>query len=109
MKFQENRISLGEKEAEIQRELAELKLQFPGQDLTEIEDKIGKVISYKLDKEKRSKVIAYVDTPRHQLKTLMNEHEIKHIPISFQYNKNALNDLNKQSKYKYILLTSQHW
>ena len=40
MKFQENRISLGEKEAEIQRELAELKLQFPGQDLTEIEEKI---------------------------------------------------------------------
>ena len=40
MQFQKNRIALGEKEAEIQRELAELRLQFPDRNLDEIEKTI---------------------------------------------------------------------
>lgn len=40
IKYQENRIALGEKEAEIQRELAEIQLQFEGRDISDIEEKI---------------------------------------------------------------------
>jgi tape measure domain-containing protein len=85
--FQENRISLGEKEAEIQRELAELRLQFgPEKDLDEIEKKIRALkeledqtisnsVAFKELQEEAAKNLKELSNPMNQLRVITETFE----------------------------------
>ena len=88
-KFQENRIELGQKEAEIQRELAELRLQFPDKEdkdfeeiekkiraLKELEDQtISNSAAFKELQESAAKRLKDLQNPINQLKTITEAFE----------------------------------
>jgi tape measure domain-containing protein len=84
--FQKDRISLGEKEAEIQRELAEMKLQFPDKDLDEIEKRIRALkdleeqtvsnsVAFKELQESAAQRLKDLQNPINQLKTITEAFE----------------------------------
>tara|TARA_B100000131_G_scaffold104935_1_gene101897 strand:- start:5597 stop:8404 length:2808 start_codon:yes stop_codon:yes gene_type:complete len=86
MQFQKDRISLGEKEAEIQRELAEMKLQFPDKDLDEIEKRIRALkdledqtvsnsVAFKELQEGAAQRLKDLQNPINQLKTITEAFE----------------------------------
>ena len=88
-KFQENRIELGQKEAEIQRELAELRLQFPDKEdkdfdqiekriraLKDLEDQtISNSAAFKELQESAAKRLKDLQNPINQLKTITEAFE----------------------------------
>jgi tape measure domain-containing protein len=85
-KFQKDRISLGQKEAEIQRELAEMKLQFPDKDLDEIEKRIRALkdledqtvsnsVAFKELQESAAQRLKDLQNPINQLKTITEAFE----------------------------------
>ena len=84
--FQKNRIELGDKEAEIQRELAELRLQFPDRNLDEIEEKIRALkdledqtmsnsAAFKELQESAAQRLKDLQNPINQLKTITEAFE----------------------------------
>jgi len=66
--YQKDRIALGEKEAEIQRELAEIQLQFEGRDISDIEEKIRALKA--LEDQTVSNSVAFKDLQQDAAKRL---------------------------------------
>ena len=66
--YQKDRIALGEKEAEIQRELAEIQLQFEGRDISDIEEKIRAL--KELEDQTVSNSVAFKDLQQDAAKRL---------------------------------------
>jgi tape measure domain-containing protein len=101
IKYQENRIALGEKEAEILREIAEVQLQFEGRDISDIEEKIRTLKD--LEDQTVSNKVAFMELQQEaaqRLKDLQNPVEqLRNITAAFEDGfSNAVREVVKGTK-----------